>query len=90
MRVVAVCIAEDQALILTFCDAELLAFNAGERFERGTGGAPAIRAVTIRGISELVGHRVLDRSAEAFSGKATVARHLRFRHRFAFAPDIMP
>src|ERR1700676_5362209 len=83
MPVVAVGIAEDQALILTFCDAELLAFDTGARSEGRTGGATAVRAVTVRDISELVGHRVLDRSAEAFSGKAAVARHLRFRHRFA-------
>jgi hypothetical protein len=83
VRIVAVFITKDHAVIAAFCDGELVAFDAGERLEGGTGGAPTVRAVTVRGISELVRYRIVDGAAEAFSGKGTVARHLWTRHRFA-------
>jgi hypothetical protein len=50
-------------------DAELVARDAGERLERRTGGASAIRAMAIQGVGEFVSHGVADRAAKAFSGK---------------------
>src|ERR1700687_1265877 len=59
VRIVAFFVAEDHALILTFGDRELFAFDAGERLERGAGRAPAVRAMAVQGVSELVHYRII-------------------------------
>src|SRR5690349_862098 len=69
MRVVAVLVAVDHETVLAFGDAEFVARDAGERLERRTGRAPAIRAMAVQGVTEFVSYGVADRAAIAFSGK---------------------
>jgi hypothetical protein len=69
MRVVAGLVAIDHEIVLAPGDAEFVARDAGERLERRTGGAPAIRAMAVQGVAEFVSHGVADRAAKAFSGK---------------------
>jgi hypothetical protein len=59
----------DHEIVLALGDAEFVARDAGKRFERRTGGAPAIRAMAVQGVAEFVSHGVADRAAKAFSGK---------------------
>jgi hypothetical protein len=68
MRVMAVLVAVDQKLFGARGEGELLPLDAGEGFERRAGRAPAIRAMTVRGIEEGIGDCILDSAAEAFSG----------------------
>src|ERR1700687_5385894 len=69
MNVVAVLLATDQQVFITFCDSQLVALDAGEWFERGTRGAAAVRAVAVQGVDEFVHHRVVDCATHALSGE---------------------
>jgi len=62
-------IAIGHEIVIAARDAEFLARNAGERLERRTRRATAVRAVADQGIGEFVRHRVAHRAAEAFSGQ---------------------
>jgi hypothetical protein len=66
-------IAEDHQIVITFDDAELGTRDAREWFEGRTSRPPAVRAVAIRGVDEFIRHCVLDRPAQALSGKLAAA-----------------
>jgi len=51
---VRACISEDEQAVRSAGDSELLALDAGKRFERAAGGTTAIRAVAIERIGEAV------------------------------------
>lgn len=68
-NVVSVFLAEDQQVVPSFRDAQLIALDPGEGFERGTRRATAVRAMAVQGINELVLHCVVYGSAQALSGK---------------------
>jgi hypothetical protein len=54
-------------------NSQLPALNSCERFERRTGRAATIRAVTIEGISELVFYFVVDHAAQARAAQGAKA-----------------
>src|SRR5215831_19183669 len=81
MGVVAVLVAIDQKSVPTLSNAQLVALDAGERFEGRASGPPAVRAMTIHGVEEFIRHSVVDRAAEALAHKGAVASFLMARHR---------
>src|SRR5215468_1088951 len=60
MGVIAVLVAIDQKAVPTLGDAQHVALDAAERFEGRTSGSPAVRAMTIHGVEEFIGHGVVD------------------------------
>ena len=69
MGVVGLVVAIDQEVILAPGEAELATLDAGERLEGRPRGPPAVLAVAVHGVAELVGHRIGNGAAEAFAGK---------------------
>src|ERR1700730_3120317 len=63
----------DEQLLSAACDFQLAALNSCKRLERCTGRAATIRAVTIKGISELVFNFILDRAAQALATQGAQA-----------------
>src|ERR1700736_4287978 len=63
VRIVTIFIAKNHEIVLTLADDQLFALYTGERLEGRTGRPPAIRAVAVRGVDELVRHGVVDRAA---------------------------
>ena len=74
VRVVGVLLAEDHKLARAFGYGELRALNPCERLERRTCRPPAVGAVAVRGIEELVRHGVFHRAAIAFAGEGPAYR----------------
>jgi hypothetical protein len=66
MRVVAVFVAEDHELVFARGDGELVALYPGEWLEGRAGCAPAVGAMTIRGVEEFICHEIMHRAAIAF------------------------
>src|SRR5215831_18582992 len=66
-RVVAVVVAPDQELVAAVGELELRPFDAGEGLECGAGRRPAVRAVAVRRVPELVRHAVANGSAFALA-----------------------
>src|SRR6476646_9926899 len=64
VRVVSVLIAEDHKMVLAFGDFQLIALDAGESLESRAGRTPAVRAMTVCCVHELVRDRVFDGAAE--------------------------
>src|SRR5262245_18616560 len=62
-------LADDHQHVRALGDAELRTLDAGERLEGRAGRPPALRAVAIGGVAELVRDLVLDGAALALSGK---------------------
>src|SRR5262249_54774302 len=81
MGVIAVLVAIEQKAVPTLGDAQLVALDAAERFEGRTSGSPAVRAMTIHGVEEFIGHGVVDRATKALAHKGAVACLLMARHR---------
>src|SRR5688572_5072105 len=64
--------AVDRKTLRAFGEGELVALDAAERLEGRSGRAPALRAVAVHGVAELVAYLVLHRAAQAAAGKNTV------------------
>ena len=69
MNIVQVGIAEDLDIARAVGDAQLVTRDAGEGLEGRTGRPPALRAMTVHGVAEFVGHGVAHTAAEADAGK---------------------
>src|SRR6266852_473109 len=80
VRVVVIGVAKDHELVLALAEAQPVARNAGERLERRPRRPPAVRTMAVRGVSEFVRHRVMDRAAQALSRQHTAAGLFRICH----------
>jgi hypothetical protein len=84
MRVVAVFVAEDHEPVFARGDGELVALYPGEWLEGQAGCAPAVGAMTIRGVEEFICHEIMHRAAIAFPFALATTRFLRIRHGLPF------
>jgi hypothetical protein len=87
MRVVGVFVAEDHELVFARGDGEFVALYPGEWLEGGARRAPAVGAVTIRGVDEFIRNEIMHRTAIAFPFELATTRFLRIRHGLPFGAD---
>ena len=80
VRVVVIGVAKDHELVLASAEAQPVARNAGEWLKGRPRRPPAVRTMAVRGVGEFVGHRVMDRAAQALSCQHTAVGLFRICH----------
>ena len=82
MGIIAVFVAENHEIVFARGNGELVVLYPGEWLQGRAGRAPAVGAVTIRGLEEFICHEIMPRTAIAFPFELATIRFLGIRHGF--------